>query len=129
MDRATDDRVARFGEFFKAKRKELGKTLRTFAMENRIDPGNLSKLERGILPPPHSREKLEEYAGLLNIQEGTDDWYTFFDLAATEAGRIPDDIYSDKRVLERLPLFFRSVRGNKLTDEQFKKLIELIRKN
>ncbi len=129
MDRATDDRVARFGEFFKAKRKELGKTLRTFAMENGIDPGNLSKLERGILPPPQSREKLEEYAGLLNIQEGTDDWYTFFDLAATEAGRIPDDIYSDKRVLERLPLFFRSVRGNKLTDEQFKKLIELIRKN
>lgn len=129
MDRATDDRVARFGGFFRAKRKELGKTLRTFAMENGVDPGNLSKLERGILPPPQSREKLEEYAELLNIKEGTDDWYTFFDLAATEAGRIPDDIYSDKRVLERLPLFFRSVRGNKLTDEQFKKLIELIRKN
>ena len=119
----------RFGDFFKAKRMDLEKTLRTFAMENGLDPGNLSKLERGILPPPQNRGKLEEYAGLLNLKEGTDDWYTFFDLAAAESGRIPDDILSDQRVMERLPLFFRSIRGNNITDEQFQKLIELIKKS
>ncbi|MDF1526849.1 MAG: helix-turn-helix transcriptional regulator [bacterium] len=119
----------RFGEFFKAKRMDLGKTLRTFAMENGLDPGNLSKLERGVLSPPQKGGKLEEYAALLNLKEGTDDWYTFFDLAAAESGRIPDDILSDQRTLERLPLFFRSIRGNKITDEQFHKLIELIKKS
>lgn len=98
-------------------------------MENELDPGNLSKLERGISQPPQNREKLEKYAALLDINPDTDDWYTFFDLAATEAGRIPEDIMSDQRVLERLPLFFRSIRGNEITEEQFKKLIELIRKS
>ncbi len=119
----------RFGEFFRTKRMALGKTLRNFAMENELDPGNLSKLERGISQPPQNREKLEKYAALLDINPDTDDWYTFFDLAATEAGRIPEDIMSDQRVLERLPLFFRSIRGNEITEEQFKKLIELIRKS
>lgn len=124
----TGGRSVRFGEFLKAKRIELKKTLRTFAMENKLDPGNLSKLERGMLSPPKSKEKLEEYAKFLALERDSEDWNTFFDLAATELGRIPDDILSDQEVLERLPLFFRSVRGNDITDEQFQQLIELIRR-
>src|SRR3989304_556150 len=52
-----------FGEFFKQKRTGLKKTLRQFCAENNLDPGNISKLERGLMAPPQGSDKLEEYAG------------------------------------------------------------------
>jgi len=129
MDMRDEKRVARFGGFFKAKRIELDLTLRKFASINKLDPGNLSKIERGVLPPPQSREKLEEYAKFLNLKPGTDDWYTFFDLAAAESGRIPEELLSNSEILDSLPLFFRTMRGQKVSDENLEKLIQLIKKH
>ncbi len=117
----------RFGEFFKEKRIATGKTLRAFCVDSELDPGNISRLERGLLPAPQKREILEHYAGLLGIKKGTDDWYQFFDLAAAEAGRIPDDLLSDAQVVERLPVFFRTIRGQKLPDDKLDDLVRLIR--
>ncbi len=117
-----------FGEFFKKKRLELGKTLRQFCLENKLDPGNISKLERGLLPPPISEEKLKHYAECLKIKKGSDDWYDFFDIAHASAGRIPEEILSDKDLLPKLPLVFRTLRGQKLTKEQLNKLAEEVKK-
>lgn len=114
--------TALFGEFFKKKRIEIGKTLRQFCIENNLDPGNISKLERGILPPPTSEKKLEHYAESLKIKKGSDDWYEFFDLAHASAGRIPEEILSDENRVSKLPLVFRTLRGQKLTKEQLNKL-------
>ncbi len=114
--------TALFGEFFKKKRIEIGKTLRQFCIENDLDPGNISKLERGILPPPVSEEKLKHYARCLKIKKGSDEWYEFFDLAHASAGRIPEEILSDENSLAKLPLLFRTLRGQKLTKEQLNKL-------
>lgn len=105
--------MGQFGEFFKAKRTALGKTLRQFCLDNDLDPGNISKLERGLFPPPQ-HEKLEEYARLLGLKKGTDDWYQFFDLAAAEAGKIPQDILNDEKIAGKLPIFFRNLRGQKI---------------
>ncbi len=116
--------MPQFGEFFKAKRIALKKTLRQFCLDNNLDPGNMSKLERGLLAPPQ-HEKLEEYALLLNLKEGSDEWYKFFDLAAADAGRIPSDLLSDEDVLDKLPVLFRSLRANKIPET---KLDELVRK-
>jgi transcriptional regulator with XRE-family HTH domain len=116
-----------FGDFFKKKRIELGKTLRQFCLENNLDPGNVSKLERGLLPPPQSADKLEEYAQSLKIKKGSDDWYEFFYLARLSAGRIPEEILSDKELLSKLPLVFRTLKGQKLTKEQLNKLAEKIK--
>jgi transcriptional regulator with XRE-family HTH domain len=91
-----------FGEFFKARRRGLRKTLREFCRENEFDPGNLSKLERSILPPPQSREILERYAHCLEIVDGSPEWYTFFDLAAAENGRIPADL-NESDLAKKLP--------------------------
>ena len=44
--------MSRFGAFFKQKRLELGLSLRRFCLEHGLDPGNISKLERGRLAPP-----------------------------------------------------------------------------
>ena len=119
--------AALFGEFFKKKRIELGKTLRQFCIENNLDPGNISKLERGILPPPTSEEKLEHYARCLKIKKGSDEWYEFFDLAHASAGRIPEEIVSDENLLSKLPLVFRTLRGQKLTREQLNKLAKKLK--
>lgn len=116
-----------FGEFFKKKRIALRKTLRQFCTENNLDPGNISKLERGLLPPPQSREKLEEYARCLQLKKGTDDWYEFFDLAYASAGRIPEEILSNRKSLSRLPLVFRTLRGQKLTKEQLNQLAQKLK--
>ena len=117
-----------FGDFFKAKRIALGKTLRNFCTENDLDPGNVSKLERGLISPPVSSEKLEQYARCLGIKKGSDDWFNFFDLASACAGRIPDEIQSDEELLSKMPLVFRTLRGQKLTSEQLDLLIEKLRK-
>lgn len=117
-----------FGEFFKVKRISLGYTLRCFCEEYKLDPGNLSRMERGILPPPQKREKLEEYAGYLKIKEGSDEWYQFFDLACAAAGKLPDEILNDAELVQKLPVVFRTLRGQKLSAEQLKELIEKIRK-
>jgi transcriptional regulator with XRE-family HTH domain len=116
-----------FGEFFKKKRIELRKTLRQFCIENNLDPGNISKLERGILPPPTSQEKLEHYARCLKIKKGSDEWYEFFDLAHASAGRIPEEIVSDENLLSKLPLVFRTLRGQKLTREQLNELAKRLK--
>jgi len=117
-----------FGEFFKRNRIALRKTLRQFCLENGFDPGNLSKLERGLLPPPTSSDKLEQYARSLKIKEGSNEWYEFFDLARVSAGRIPKEILSDREILSKLPLVFRTLKGQKLTKEQLAKLVREIKK-
>jgi transcriptional regulator with XRE-family HTH domain len=112
---------ALFGEYFKKKRLGIGKTLRQFCLENGLDPGNISKIERGILRPPQSRDKLVHYAKCLGIIEGSDEWLEFFDVARTDAGRIPDDLLADRNIVAKLPLVFRTLKGQKLTEEQLEK--------
>ena len=119
---------ALFGEYFKKKRLEMRKTLRQFCLENGLDPGNISKIERGILPPPQSREKLANYAKRLGIVEGSDEWLEFFDIARTDAGRIPDDLLADKNIVAKLPLVFRTIKGQKLTGEQLEKFARALKK-
>lgn len=118
-----------FGEFFKKKRLEMRKTLRQFCLENGLDPGNISKIERGILPPPQSREKLVQYAKCLGIAEGSDEWLEFFDIARTDIGRIPEDLLSDKDIVAQLPLVFRTIKGQKLTKEQLEKFARALEKH
>jgi len=114
----------KFGDFFKECRIALKKTLRQFCADNELDPGNISKLERGLLTPPQSKEKLEEYAKMLKIKKGSDEWYTFFDLAAAETGRIPRELAMSENIVGKLPIFFRTLRGHKLPDKKLKELMK-----
>ena len=117
-----------FDQFFKQMRHKTGLTLRNFCFKHDLDPGNISKLERGIIEPPKSREILERYASYLQIKESSDEWYDFFDLAAAYSGRSPQDLMSDRELVERLPVVFRTLRGQKLSEEKLKELAETIRK-
>ena len=106
-----------FGDYFRALRARLNLPLRQFCLENGYDPGNISKLERGVLRPPASPQKLEEYAHALRLQPGSEEWSTFMDLAAVARRQIPEDIMADEAIVRRLPLVFRTLRGQKVEDD------------
>jgi transcriptional regulator with XRE-family HTH domain len=116
-----------FGEYFKTKRIEKGLTLRDFCKTFGLDPGNISKLERGLLPPPTSREKLEAYASYLGLKKGSGDWMEFFDRAAACRGELSKDFLEDSEVVKNLPVIFRTIRGKKLSAKLLDELIEKIR--
>ncbi len=122
------DMATEFGAYFRELRARLGLPLRQFCIANRYDAGNISKLERGGLAAPSSDEKLRGYARALKLKKGTDEWQRFFDLAAVSRREIPEDIMSDEELVKRLPLVFRTLRGQKVGDAQLDALVEKIRK-
>ena len=118
-----------FSRLMRQLRVEQGTTLREFCQQHGFDPGNYSRLERGFYPPPEGRELLEKYALALGLAPGSDQWLEFFDVAAAERGRIPDDLMSDAQVVEKLPALFRTMRGTPLPSEQLDQLIEKVRRS
>ncbi len=117
-----------FGALFKELRIGQKMTLREFCKTHGYDPGNISKLERGILLPPESEAKLTEFAKALKIRRRSDTWYQFFDLARASRGKLPPEVLRDPDVVARLPLLFRTLRGQKVSDENLNQLIEMIRR-
>jgi transcriptional regulator with XRE-family HTH domain len=117
-----------FGDLFKLKRIEKGLTLREFCRINGFDPGNVSKIERGLFKPPQSKEMLSKYAAALGIEEGSEDWLAFCDLAIISAGKIPEDIVTNEELMNALPVLFRTVRDKTLDDEGMEKLINSIKR-
>ena len=74
-------RTETFGQFFKDRRISLGLTLRKFCIANNYDPGNISKLERDLMPPPESEDKLLGYADALSINYNSKEWKEMISLA------------------------------------------------
>ena len=116
-----------FGELFKKLRLRLGLTLRQFCEENGFDPGNISKLERGLLPAPQSERKLKSYTKALNIRPGDDEYIEFFDLAAVSSKNFTIKNIEDQELLNKLPVLFRTLDKKGLTEEKLKKIIEIVR--
>ena len=118
-----------FGSYFgKLRRERVGMSLRRFAELHGYDAGNLSKLERGKLPPPQSRDKLEAYATALALKPGSDEWLEFFDRAAAARGHIPDDLLDDAEVVGKLPLLFRTLRGDRVAEDNLDRVVDTVRR-
>lgn len=116
-----------FGDFIRETRIKNGIGLREFCLTHRHDPSNWSKLERGILPPPADKAVLERWAQQLRIEKGSNDWQTLFDLASVTRGELPDYIKSDAALLQELPVFFRTLSGQKPNKLELKRLANLMR--
>jgi transcriptional regulator with XRE-family HTH domain len=117
-----------FGEFIKERRISKDISLREFCKRIEIDASNWSKVERGLLAPPQDEDKLKKIARLLDIKIGSPLWKEMKDKANIDAGIIPEDILSDEKVLNSLPIFFRTIRSEKPTPEDLDKLIDMLRK-
>jgi transcriptional regulator with XRE-family HTH domain len=115
-----------FGTFIKELRARHRLGLREFCLEHGHDPSNWSKIEREILPPPRDEETLRTYAKQLGVKPGSEDWLKFFDYAAVDAGRIPEYVLKDEKLIAHLPVFFRTLSGQKPSPEDLDKLLEII---
>ena len=81
-----------------------------------------------MFPPPESPQKMREYAKALGLKEGSEEWIGFFDRAAAARGQLPADLQADEKLVGRLPLLFRTLRGRKVTPENLDQLVEMIRR-
>jgi transcriptional regulator with XRE-family HTH domain len=117
-----------FGEFIKSRRIELGVSLRAFCEKNGYDPGNHSKLERGILNPPNDEAFMEKLAAAFSLKRETGDWFDFHNYAAVARKQIPKDLLDDAEVADKLPVLFRTLQGEPLAAEKMDDLIEFIRR-
>lgn len=117
-----------YGEFIKDRRIRKGVSLREFCKLIDVDASNWSKIERGVLTPPQDDEKLESIAKVLGIESGSEEWKEMMDKAYIDAGNIPSDILSDKKVADSLPIFFRTIRSDKPTADELDNLIKIIKR-
>ncbi len=115
-----------FGEFIKELRTRQRLGLREHCLEHGHDPSNWSKIEREVLAPPRDEDILRIWAKQLGLKQGSDDWLKFFDYAAVDAGRIPEYVLKDEKLVAQLPLFFRTLSGQNPSREDWEKLVEII---
>ena len=121
-------RTGEFGSFVRKRRIELGMTLRRLSRKTGQDVGNLSRIERGKLAPPKPERKLKRLADALEISD-EEALREFYDLAHVSRGEVPTDILSDKELAGKLPLVFRTMRGDKLSRKKLTELAEVIRES
>lgn len=113
-----------FANFIREKRVASGLTLREFCRLTGFDASNWSKIERGIKTPPQSKKVLDEIAMVLKIKTVSQDYKELMDLAALST--VPEELI-ESEILDQLPVFFRTVRGEKPTEEELNTLITKIR--
>ncbi len=114
-----------FGEFVKIMREKNRITLREFCRLTRIDPSNWSKIERGTLQPPKSKLLLQEIAKILKLEEESHEYHLLFDLAAISF--IPKDLVDSEDIVRKLPVFFRTLRGQSPTRKELEDLIKILK--
>lgn len=117
-----------FGRFIKDRRIKLGLSLRAFCEHHGYDPGNHSKLERGILNPPGDDAFAAKLAAALDVRPQTSDWFDFHNLASVARREIPSDLLRDAEVVDKLPVLFRTLQGEPLSGEKMDELVDFIRR-
>ncbi len=117
--------TVKFRDYAKDLRIAAGQTLRSFCRDAAIDPSNWSKIERGVLPPPDDADFLKRIAAVLALSG--DQRAELSDMAAIARGQIPVDLKDDE-LLSKMPAFFRAIRGQKYTPEDFEKLLKGVKK-
>ncbi len=117
-----------FGIYLKSLRIDADMTLRSFAEASDYDVSNLSKIERGILPPPPGNLLLRKWANLLGLAADSTGYQLFMDLAAVTRSKTPDGV-SQKEAAQYLPAFYRTLRNKRKDQQSYNRLIELLKKS
>lgn len=120
---------SRFGKCFGNKVKELrlesNMSLRSFCQTFDYDPGNLSKIERGLVSPPQSIEKI---AKALKLKKNSEQWRELEELALKSIAT-KSFVNVNDEVAARLPQFFRTIDNESLTTEKLEKIISYLKDN
>ena len=116
-----------FGEILQERRGKLRLSLRDCAIRANMDPGNLSRIERGRAAPPQDPDVLARLLEAVELTD-TDEGQKLIDAAALQNGRIPRDILSNEEVMSALPVLLRTVNNKQLDGASIEKLVDMIKK-
>ena len=117
--------LKKFGQNLKNARIARNLSLREICKKINYDASNWSKIERGIISPPHDKTTLSKWAEALQLS--TTETERFIDQAVIAKGQIPKDLLSDKKIVKLLPAFFRTLRNERPTDKEVDNMIEMIK--
>lgn len=117
----------KFGEYFKELRMLSGHSLRSFCKEFDLDPGNISKLERGVMSAPKNEAKLEVLATALRISKGSDKYEKFMNLAEESQGFMKTEGLTDEEIAKKLPVFLRNADGDPINEDQLDNVVQIIK--
>jgi len=118
-----------FGEMLNRLRVEeacIG--LRAFADMVNMRPSNLSNMERGRIPPPADKKKLDLICDALGLPSQDPRRDQLFDLAAQMKNRIPADVADAVREQPGIPVLVRTVSNRQLNEREIRDLAEYIKK-
>lgn len=115
-----------FGKLLRQTRVDKNITLRKFSRDISYDPSNVSKIERGLTPPP-ATIILKGWTQALGITNSDVQYQEFFDSASLARNRIPEDSPAAFRN-KLLPAMLRTVRSKNLTEQDFERLVQLLNK-
>lgn len=115
-----------FGEYIKERREQIGKTLRGFAADLEISPAYLHDIENGKRRAPG--KLLGKMVDLLGITEKSE-VYHLYDLAGVSQNGQHADINHYMNEVPSARAALRTAKDANFTDEDWQKLIEIIKKN
>ena len=116
-----------FSNTLKKLRLEKRYTLRQFCRIALMDPSNYSRVERGIAPPPPSIQ-IKAWLKHLGVSPEDERYQLMLDRATVERGDLPRDVLTP-RFQSLLPVLFRTVRSDRLTEKQYTNLVKMLEKS
>ena len=115
-----------FGSYISEKRRERGLSLRRFAELIGKAPSYVCDIEKGKKNPVE-KDFLEKIANVLNLRENEKN--KLFDLSANARRDVaPTDLTEYIKATPLAAIALRSAKNSKITDEQWRKIIDIIQK-
>lgn len=112
-----------WGEFVRERRLDAGHGLRRFAALIGILPSNYNHMEKGRMSPPQSKERLDQIAEVLEIEQGSRDYHTFMDLAVAGKDKLPADVESYVKRNKLAPVLLRTLDNRKMNRRELEELV------
>ncbi|HET6201660.1 MAG TPA: helix-turn-helix transcriptional regulator [Planctomycetota bacterium] len=116
-----------FGDALRKARAARMLGLREFCRRGGLDPALVSRVERGLAPPPGDRVDLRRFARGLGLSVHSPEWKRLADLAALSRGEVPRDLLRNEEVAGRLPVLFRALRDVKSDRKLLDRLLRIVR--
>jgi transcriptional regulator with XRE-family HTH domain len=108
--------MARFGEFVRLRREELGITLRGLAKQIEVSGAYMSKMERGLDSPP-TPAKIKKLAEILKVDP---------DHLLGLANKMDPQVQDILRSVNGMPAFLRTTHDRHVTIEELNKALERV---
>ena len=111
-----------FGDEFIELRTSAGFSLRKFCKKMNLDPGNWSRVERGVSKPPLEKEFYNRIENIFNISSSKKEEL----ISMAKAIRIIPKELQETELMEHMPVMLRKIDGQPLKNDEIEGLVNWI---